>query len=104
MSARETPLTTARGKCSATRFTVEGYIEAKADASVEYVLQCVETLANDPSPHYTVLCDRVHANSDYSVLIGPDYISFHGEQPLPQKEPYRSAYGIVSEKEVTKHK
>jgi hypothetical protein len=87
------------GKCSATKITVEGYTN-----SVEYVLECVQTIANEPSPHVTVVCDHVHANSDYVVRIGADYIGFGEPQKSSETEPFHSLYQIVSEKERTKHK
>lgn len=89
------------GKCSATRITVEGYTQDK-DASVQYVLDCVETLVNEPTPHFTIRCPRVHSHSDYLVKLVDDYVVF-GEAPATQeKEPIISAYRIKSEKEVRK--
>jgi hypothetical protein len=89
------------GKCSATRFTVEGYTQDK-DAAVQYVLECVETLVNEPTPHYTVRCARVHSHADYLVKIIDDWIIF-GDPPATQdKEPILSSYQIKSEKEVRK--
>lgn len=55
------------GKCSATRFTVEGYTRDK-DASVQYVLECVEVIALEPN-HRPVTCARVHAHTDYRVRV-----------------------------------
>lgn len=89
------------GKCSATRFTVEGYTQDK-DASVQYVLDCVETLVNEPTPHYTVRCARVHSHSDYLVKLGDDFIAFGDGQATQEKEPIIAAYRIKSEKEVRK--
>ena len=86
------------GKCSATRFTVEGYTQDK-DASVQYVLDCVEVIANEPTPHISVQCARVHSHSDYMVKIGADFVAFE-DSPSSQHEPYASAYRIKSEKEV----
>jgi hypothetical protein len=89
------------GKCSATRFTVEGYTQDK-DAAVQYVLECVETIVNEPTPHYTVRCTRVHSHSDYLVKLGADYVRF-GDPPATQEtEPFLAAYLIKSEKEVRK--
>jgi hypothetical protein len=51
------------GKCSETRFTVEGYTQDR-DASIQYVLDCVETIAHEPTPHLTVQCARVHSHND----------------------------------------
>jgi hypothetical protein len=87
------------GKCSATRFTVEGYTQDK-DASVEYVLDCVEIIANDPTPHLSVQCARVHSHNDYKIRVGADFVFFGDIPAAQQKEPYFAAYRIKSEKEV----
>jgi hypothetical protein len=86
------------GKCSAKKFTVEGYTN-----STEYVLECVEVLADEPSPHYTIVCPKLHAHNDYDARLGADYIAF-GEDKKATGEPILSAYQIVSEKEIPKHK
>jgi hypothetical protein len=39
------------GECSAVRFTIEGFA-----GETEYVLDCVEVLVQNPSPHYTIVC------------------------------------------------
>lgn len=90
------------GKCSATRFTVEGYTQDK-DAIVQYVLDCVETIANEPTPHISVRCVRVHSHSDYMVKLGADYVIFGDAPATQEKEPFLSAYRIKSEKEVRKN-
>ena len=87
------------GKCSATRITVAGYSE-----SVEYVLECVEVISGEPSPHLTVVCDHVHANNDYVVRIYAGYVGFGEPQKSSKTEPTHSLYTIVSEKERNKHK
>jgi hypothetical protein len=87
------------GKCSATRITVAGYSE-----SVEYVLECVEVISGEPTPHLTVVCDHVHANNDYVARIYAGYIGFAEPQKSSETEPAHSLYTIVSEKERTKHK
>jgi hypothetical protein len=87
------------GKCSAKRFTIEGYTN-----STEYVLACVETIANEPSPHYTVICPKVHAHNDYEARLGADYIAFGDGKKTSGTEPILSAYQIVSEKETAKRK
>jgi hypothetical protein len=99
------------GECSATRHTVEGYITSKDDPiSVEYVLECVEVLAHKPSPHYTGVCDKVHAHEEYVVKVFPNAIAFeHEKESSGTKEssgatPVNLAYHIVSEKEVAKQK
>jgi hypothetical protein len=89
------------GKCSATRFTVEGYTQDK-DAAVEYVLDCVEVIVNEPTPHIKIRCARVHSHSDYMVRLGDDFVSF-GDSPSSQTEPLESAYKIKSEREVRKN-
>jgi hypothetical protein len=80
--------------------SVEGYTQDK-DASVEYVLDCVEVIANEPTPHTTIRCARVHSHSDYMVKLGDDFIAFGGG-PSSQTEPLESAYRIKLEKEVRK--
>jgi hypothetical protein len=99
------------GKCSATKLTVEGYINASNGIrSVEYVLECVEVMAQDPTPHYTIVCDHVHANRDYVVNILPNAIGFVSEteaQKVGQVTPSNVSprtYDIKSEKEVAKPK
>jgi hypothetical protein len=88
------------GKCSATRFTVEGYTQDK-DTAIQYVLDCVEIIANEPNPHVTARCARVHSHSDYVVKLGNDYIAF-GDGQSSQSEPIALAYRIKSEKEARK--
>ena len=99
------------GKCSASRYTVEGYVTSKDGlTSVEYVLECVEVMAQEPSPHYTVVCDHVHAHEDYLVRVLPTAIAFEHEKEAskgnesPTTAPISSAYHIASEKEVAKQK
>jgi hypothetical protein len=87
--------------CTATRFTMEGYSAVKNE-SVEYV--CVEILADKPSPHLLVECDRVHARNDYLVRLMPDAIAFGGVKPRSTDGPGRPAYRIISEKERTPQK
>jgi|ERR1700677_2488241 hypothetical protein len=90
------------GKCSATRITVEGYTQEK-DAAVQYVLDCVEVVANEPTPHKSIQCVKVHSHVDYEVTIGADFILFASDAPTKQeKEPFVSGYRIKSEKEVRK--
>ena len=100
------------GNCSATKLTVEGYVNAKNGAtSVEYVLECVEVMALDPTPHDTIVCDHVHANKDYVVNILPRAVGFVSEteaQKVGQITSGRNVsprtYDIKSEKEVAKPK
>lgn len=87
------------GKCSATRYTVEGYAD-----SVDYVLDCVQVMATEPSPHFVTVCSHVHANSDYAVKILSDAVSFLDEAGSSGTEPSHALYQIVSEKERTKRK
>jgi hypothetical protein len=89
-------------KCSATRITVEGYTQDK-DAAVQYVLECVEIIANEPTPHQTTRCVKVHSHADYMVTLGADFVIFSTDPPDKQeKEPFLSGYQIKSEKEVPK--
>jgi hypothetical protein len=93
------------GDCSATRFTVEGYSDVLGDSSLtEYVLECIEIMAQKPSPHFSVVCDRVHSHNDYSARLMADAIAFRDSKPHSSDEPVVSAYHIVSEKEVVKPK
>ena len=93
------------GKCNATRHTVEGYINAKDDpSSVEYVLECVEVMATEPTPHYTIVCDHVHAHTDYLVKVGATFVAFEHEKASSGTTTTFAAYGIKSEKEVAKQK
>ena len=62
----------------------------------------METIANEPTPHYTVRCTRVHSHSDYLVKLGDDYVMFGGTPATQEKEPILAAYTIKSEKEVRK--
>jgi hypothetical protein len=56
--------------CSATRYTVEGYVDVKSDSSlIEYVLDCVQVIVSKPSPHFTVVCAQVHAHNDYDATL-----------------------------------
>lgn len=90
------------GKCSATRITVEGYTQDK-DAAVQYVLDCVEVIASEPTPHTSIQCVKVHSHTDYVVTVGADFIIFASDAPTKQeKEPFISGYRIKSEKEVRK--
>ncbi len=94
------------GECSATRYTVEGYSDVKGDSGfVEYVLDCVETLVEKPSPHYTAVCGRVHAHNDYQAKLWSDSIFFGDETKPPSSNGvFLVAYHIVSEREASKQK
>lgn len=89
------------GKCSATRFTVKGYTQDK-DGGVQYVLDCVEVVANEPGTH-SVTCFRAHAHVDYMVKIFAESVTF-GHNQSPQREPVEVDYNIKSEKELRKKK
>jgi hypothetical protein len=92
------------GKCSATRFTVEGYVDVKGHVdAVEYVLECVELIENEPKPYLAIVCSHVHAHEDYAVKIGDTYISFSEAVQKSKSEPIYSSYAIVKEKEVIRH-
>ncbi len=89
------------GKCSATRFTVEGYSDVKGRPTVtEYVLECVETLVTETPVHYTVVCDRVHANNDYDATLYADNIMFGEPKKYSGEGPLTAVYSIKSEKET----
>jgi hypothetical protein len=94
------------GKCSATRFTVRGYaVDIEDRTPIEYVLDCVETIANEPKPHVTAQCPRVHAHKDYDAELGADSI-FFADSPSDSSgrpstdKPIVMGYTIKSEKEV----
>jgi hypothetical protein len=87
------------GKCSATRFTVEGYTQDK-DGGVQYVLECVEVLPNEPGQH-SVSCFRVHAHADYMVRIFAESVAF-GHNQSPEHDSVEVDYNITSEKEIKK--
>jgi len=89
-------------ECSATRFTVEGYVDVKGDPdAVEYALECVETWAMKPKPHVTGSCIKVHAHNDYLVKVFPEAVFFEHEGNV---EGIELGYKILSEKEVRKQK
>lgn len=87
------------GECGATRITVEGYSN-----TTEYVLDCVEVIAQKPSPHYADYCDHVHAHNDYEAKLWADSIGFKPIKPQTAGEAPVSLYHIVSEKEMSKKK
>lgn len=91
------------GKCSATRITVEGYSDVNGDSHLtEYVLECVEEVANDPKPHLTAPCVRVHATRDYAASLSAFSIGFNIESIAPYQ--FVVSYTIVAEKEVRSEK
>lgn len=95
-------------KCSAKRLTVEGYImtpiASNDDNSVEYVLECIEVVAIEPTPHLTIGCAHAHAHNNYPVRVFDDSIAFeHPFSPLGDAKQFMN-YEIVSEKEVIKGK
>jgi len=93
------------GMCSgsATRFTIGGYSHDTDDGSpVEYVLDCVETIGNEPKPHITIACPRVHAHKEYDTTLNADSVCFAGSpiQSAAADQPPVACYSIKSEKEV----
>jgi hypothetical protein len=87
------------GECSATRITVEGYSN-----TTEYVLDCVEVVAQKPSPHFADYCNRVHAHNDYDAKLFTDSIAFNLVKPQSSDGSPVSLYHIVSEKEISRKK
>ena len=85
------------GKCTATKFTVEGLTQDR-EGGVKYVLECVEAIASEPN-HKSVACFRVHAHTDYRVKIFAESVSFGSSS---QSDPVVIDYSIKSEKEVEK--
>jgi len=90
------------GECSATKFTIEGYANgAHTGTRIAYVLTCDEYVAYKPTPHISMACVRVHANTDYDVRLFADSISFWPEEKFTPP-PDRVLYSIETEKEVRK--
>jgi len=90
------------GKCSATRYTVGGY-RVEDGVTIEYVLDCVEVIANEPKPHMTSQCVHVHAHGEYPAKLLAEAIFFDTEKQNPSdSQPLLLAYQIRSEKEVRK--
>jgi hypothetical protein len=87
------------GRCSATRFTVEGYTQDE-DGGTQYVLECVEVIASEPGQH-SVTCFRAHARAKYIVRIFAQSVAF-GHDQSAQNVPIEVDYNIKSEKEVRK--
>jgi hypothetical protein len=88
------------GGCAATRFTLGAYADDDG-TPIEYVLDCVETIANDPKPHVTMRCPRVHSHKDYEVMLTTDAICFTRDTPrATSDQPFEACYTIKSEKEV----
>ena len=100
-SQEATDVCTRETNCNATRFTVEGYSNTNGE-SIEYVLDCVEIMAFDPSPHFLVACDHVHAHKDYAARLMTNAIAFGETKPRSPNGTGLSAYRILSEKEITK--
>ena len=89
------------GKCSATRFTVEGYTMPDKDTAVQYVLDCVETLMVEPNNSTSnMICARVHSHTDYTIKFVAEFIFF--DSYPSDRQGMRVAYRIKSEKEVRK--
>jgi len=85
------------GECSAKRIIVEGYVGGKGEPMVQYVLHCVEIVANAPTPHFLTACVHVHAREIHVVKIGETFISFSDAKQKSQPDPVVAAYEIVSE-------
>ena len=91
--------------CNVTRHTVEGYSGVKGNSHVtEYRLECDGIFVSTPSPHYMVVCDPLHANSDYDARLLATAIAFGPVTPHSDNEPMAAAYDIKSEKEASKQK
>lgn len=92
---------TCRGvQCMATKITVEGYVDSVGSAKVtEYILTCIEVMNTNPAK-YVRTCTRVHASTDYDVLLWADSIGFIIDAPKRDDNAIKAMYDIVSEKEV----
>ena len=60
----------------------------------EYVLECVEVIAQKPSPHFAVVCDRIHAHNEYVARLLADAIAFGEAKPQSSDGPTVSGYRI----------
>jgi hypothetical protein len=90
------------GKCSATRYTVEGYRAAKnPNEVISYLLECVEVISTEDAK-VTLACVRVQADEDYEVKILPDAVLFQVEEPPKKDGPHQSGYMIKSQREEKK--
>lgn len=92
------------GKCSATRFTVGG-TRLEDGVTIEYVLDCVEVITNEPKPHMTSQCVHVHAHGEYPAKLYSEAIFFDTEKtnsPSSEAAPLLLGYQIRSEKELRK--
>jgi hypothetical protein len=91
------------GKCSATRITLGGY-RVEDGVTIEYILDCVEVIANEPKPHMTSQCIHVHAHGEYPAKLYSEAIFFDTEKQTnpPPDPPILFGYQIRSEKEVRK--
>jgi hypothetical protein len=89
-------------KCSSKKFTIEGYADdAHTNNRTVYLLTCTEPYVFKPTPHITMACVRLHADTDYNAKIFSDSINFWPEEKY-DPPPYRVLYSIVSETEVSK--
>jgi hypothetical protein len=89
------------GKCSATRYTVEGYRAAKnPNEVIRYLLECVEAVSIE-EVKVTIACARVQADEDYDVKILADAIFFQPTEK-PKDGPVQSGYAIKSQREEKK--
>jgi hypothetical protein len=82
------------GKCTATRYTVEGYTK-----SVAYVLECVEVFTAPPDAHISLACAKVAAGKDYRVKVFPTSINFVDAPKPDDSRAVASQYTIRSQKE-----
>lgn len=88
------------GECSATKFTVEGYSDTlHVGKRVKYVLTCDEYWVQQPAPHFTITCGKVHADNSYDARLFADSIAFIDNRPKPQDSPLEANYDIESERE-----
>jgi hypothetical protein len=85
--------------CSATKITVEGYSN-----TTDYVLECTDVVASKPSPHFTLVCPRVHAGNDYDARLTDTSIWFGPDKPQSSDGPLVGHYDIASEKKVKRQK
>jgi hypothetical protein len=89
------------GKCTATRYTVEGYRAAKnPNQVIRYLLECVEVVSIEEAK-VTLACARVQADEDYDVKILADAIFFQLTE-TPKGGPFQSGYAIKSQREEKK--
>jgi hypothetical protein len=85
-------------KCSAIKYTVEGYVEAQQPGTTtQYVISCDEYVYVRPRPHRNNICARFHAGKTYTAELESESISF--PHSMLNKD-FETDYSIVAEREI----